>query len=98
MRPAQLTPENLLLPRVFAECSRCFNEAGAINAGKHQAYKYFPYLSDKASMRPAQLTPENGIDNFVRIRIYQASMRPAQLTPENGAGQEAKPRMEVLLQ
>ena len=36
-----------------------------------------------ASMRPAQLTPENPLRNRSRVVEPGASMRPAQLTPEN---------------
>ena len=35
MRPAQLTPENKVLPTVPTPSTACFNEAGAINVGKH---------------------------------------------------------------
>ena len=34
MRPAQLTPENASTQRSSLGRRRCFNEAGAINAGK----------------------------------------------------------------
>ena len=37
MRPAQLTPENLWPGRAAITAGECFNEAGAINAGKHPA-------------------------------------------------------------
>ena len=37
----------------------------------------------QASMRPAQLTPENKIDQPLGSLGAGASMRPAQLTPEN---------------
>ena len=59
MRSAQLTPENCSL-RARSSCFvRCFNEAGAINAGKPftPPRVWIPYA--RASMRPAQLTPEN---------------------------------------
>ena len=60
MRPAQLTPEN---PSPFGFGWRNgpgrFNEAGAINAGKRDhVHAGLPEI-EEASMRPAQLTPEN---------------------------------------
>ena len=36
-----------------------------------------------ASMRPAQLTPENKAAKLAAFPVIRASMRPAQLTPEN---------------
>ena len=39
-----------------------------------------------ASMRPAQLTPENKCPYSGTIAATAASMRPAQLTPENTSG------------
>ena len=39
--------------------SERFNEAGAINAGKPEAARRDVPFARRASMRPAQLTPEN---------------------------------------
>ena len=83
MRPAQLTPENR------PSCGSCsgsqagFNEAGAINAGKldQSVFRNDRYVA--ASMRPAQLTPENVNLMMKHFQAAIASMRPAQLTPEN---------------
>ena len=59
-----------------------FNEAGAINAGKRDDAGA-GFVPDLASMRPAQLTPENAIRRKRPSTCSPASMRPAQLTPEN---------------
>ena len=59
MRPAQLTPENSATPRRSSSRSGYFNEAGAINAGKHGDAGRLVRADGLTSMRPAQLTPEN---------------------------------------
>ena len=59
MRPAQLTPENITIPRRADPARFGFNEAGAINAGKPHEDDSHHARSMIASMRPAQLTPEN---------------------------------------
>ena len=84
MRPAQLTPENQRFrgrePHLFLR----FNEAGAINAGKRVGAEVRVIRGPSASMRPAQLTPENFDSMDPAFRASgPASMRPAQLTPEN---------------
>ena len=58
MRPAQLTPENSAPPDARWSTADRFNEAGAINAGKHEDWINLSRIA-YASMRPAQLTPEN---------------------------------------
>ena len=40
MRPAQLTPENTFNMCMYENKCGCFNEAGAINAGKHIESRY----------------------------------------------------------
>ena len=60
-----------------------FNEAGAINPGKLPRPD-FPPFGRRASMRPGQLTPENGENVKRAATVAFASMRPGQLTPENG--------------
>ena len=67
--------------RRYRRCGR-FNEAGAINAGKRRLAKA-QQRGVPASMRPAQLTPENVQNQYVGHFQILASMRPAQLTPEN---------------
>ena len=59
MRPAQLTPENCLYNAMPGQARQCFNEAGAINAGKRKNARRKLGKLAGASMRPAQLTPEN---------------------------------------
>ena len=59
MRPAQLTPENPCEIRNIERAIPGFNEAGAINAGKHRPHDRPLLVVPDASMRPAQLTPEN---------------------------------------
>ena len=46
MRPAQLTPENLAFLGGKRFAQRHFNEAGAINAGKHEARRGIPTASE----------------------------------------------------
>ena len=65
MRPAQLTPENFPISRRGVARLNCFNEAGAINAGKLRRL-VGAALVEAASMRPAQLTPENAA-SFVHV-------------------------------
>ena len=60
MRPAQLTPENTRRGEAFRPRASYFNEAGAINAGKPLEEVSRKEKAPDTSMRPAQLTPENG--------------------------------------
>ena len=83
MRPAQLTPENELTRNRSFRMLPCFNEAGAINAGKRSAPRSSLLGAGRVSMRPAQLTPENGDVCLDIVGSGHVSMRPAQLTPEN---------------
>ena len=46
MRPAQLTPENVPTAAARMITSVCFNEAGAINAGKPVGSTFYRTLSD----------------------------------------------------
>ena len=62
MRPAQLTPENSAMLHAQYIFKKSFNEAGAINAGKHAGPPANALNVSIASMRPAQLTPENAAD------------------------------------
>ena len=59
MRPGQLTPENKPLPQSKPSRRTSFNEAGAINPGKHRHGDVADQGPHRASMRPGQLTPEN---------------------------------------
>ena len=59
MRPGQLTPENPDGELAALERSDGFNEAGAINPGKHLQLQIWWIPLPAASMRPGQLTPEN---------------------------------------
>ena len=121
MRPAQLTPENKAVSAKHRPLPPCFNEAGAINAGK--------LCSDNASRRSAGRFNEAGAINagkqpptkprrrrrpsfneagainagklpepiLRRMRVDAASMRPAQLTPENGTdARSARPKFAPL--
>ena len=61
MRPGQLTPENVPMHGGHVAGSCGFNEAGAINPGKHHAPPELQSQPGDASMRPGQLTPENQV-------------------------------------
>ena len=83
MRPAQLTPENRLWGRSRNPSTRCFNEAGAINAGKQTGppddLRRLDSFNEAGAINAGKLQLLVRHSNLIAV----ASMRPAQLTPEN---------------
>ena len=82
-----INPGKRVVPESDQRSQIRFNEAGAINPGK---LVFAPSIAPRlmiASMRPGQLTPENGVQSGVHLDRQRASMRPGQLTPENSPRQ-----------
>ena len=83
MRPAQLTPENKHMGKRRSKCLSCFNEAGAINAGKRVCIPEIgasgTCFNEAGAINAGKLAHHQEF----HLTMPQASMRPAQLTPEN---------------
>ena len=89
MRPAQLTPENTIVFFAKHSIAPCFNEAGAINAGKPGSAAWtssgvLGFNEAGAINAGKRQSRGHGGHEFIG-----ASMRPAQLTPENATRSNA---------